>query len=252
MPVAGVVAQFESDARPQLLAQVEVDGDPSDSLYLEWVVLDSTTRELKRGTRMLAPSACDPEQRRVADLLQALDPGHYTLGVSVRDRRGRRGLYKTEFALDAVRPRMQLSDIVVSCGAPFVGASGGITSVRPEPNPSARIGPRDPLTAYFEIYRLAADRDGLAHFEYVYTVKSAEKDPRIWLQRAFAPKKVPDPITATRGEEQLGALRRQFVSVPVQSLPAGRYTLEIIVRDLVGHTESRRTADFVKLKTGPG
>jgi hypothetical protein len=122
--------------------------------------------------------------------------------------------------------------------------------VRPEPNPGARVGPGDPLTAYFEIYHLSADRDGLARFEYVYTVKSAERDTRIWLQRAIAPRRVPDPISATRGEQQLGSLRRQFVSVPVQSLPTGKYRLEITVRDLVAGTEAHSQASFAKVPSG--
>ena len=191
MPVRGTIARFESDARPQFLAQVEVEGAPADSQWLEWVVIDTTTRELRRGTRMLAPSACDPSELRVGDVLEALDPGRYTIGVSVRDRRGRRGLFREEVELESAPARLAASDIVISCGAPYVGASGTAVSVRPEPNPSARVEGRNPLTAYFEIYHLRSDRDGLSRFEYVYTVKSAERDPRIWLQRAFAPKKIP-------------------------------------------------------------
>ena len=141
-----------------------------------------------------------------------------------------------------------LSDVLVSCGAPYVGpGGGGLVAVRPEPNPGARVGPGDPLTAYFEIYRLRAGTDGQSRFEYLYTVRSAEKDPRIWIQRAFAPRRTPDPISVTRGDEQTGPLRRQFVSVPVQSLPPGRYRFEVTVRDRVAATEARSDVEFVKV-----
>ena len=135
---------------------------------------------------------------------------------------------------------------------PFVGPGGApnALAVRPEPNPAARVGPGAPLAAYFEIYHLRPAPDGLARFEYIYTVKSAERDPRIWIQRAFSPRKTPDPISATRGEEQPGTLRRQFVSVPVQSLPPGRYRLEITVRDKVAGSEATRRAEFVKTAGG--
>ena len=71
----------------------------------------------------------------------------------------------------------------------------------------------------------------------------------MWLQRAFSPRPRIPEISATRRTENLGPLRRQFVTVPVQSLPAGRYRLEITVRDLVADEEVTRTALFTKSAT---
>lgn len=251
LPVRGTVARFESDASPQILAQIEARGTPADSQWVEWAVLDSAAGEVARGARTLSPSACDPSELRVADVSKTLAAGVYTVGLTVSDRRGRRGVYREQIELAAARAGLALSDVLVSCGAPYVGAgSAGSVAVRPEPNPGARVASGDPLTAYFEIYHLSVGKDGLARFEYVYTVKSAEKDPRIWIQRAFAPRKTPDPISVTRGEEQPGSLRRQFVSVPVQSLPPGKYRLEVTVRDLNAATEAKTWAEFLKLPAG--
>ena len=116
--------------------------------------------------------------------------------------------------------------------------------LRLDPNPRAGVGAGDPLTVYFEIYHLQAGTDGDAQFEYVYTVKSATRDPRIWLQRALSPRTATPSVEASRVERNVGGLRRQFVSVPVQALPPGRYRLEIQVRDLVAGTEAKGHADF--------
>lgn len=247
LPLEVRVAGFEGSDGPRLLAQLEAPGTPADSLWAEWVVLDSTRHEVERGARSLAPSACEATTRRVADFAAELVPGDYLVGVTVRDR-ARRGVYRVPVALEAPAEGLRLSDVVVACGTPNPAAG---PAVRIEPNPGARVAPDQPLSAYFEIYGLRAGREGVARFEYVYSVKSAEKDRRVWIQRVLQPRPLPPAISATREEENLGPLRRQFVSVPVQSLPPGKYRLEITVRDLVAGGEATRSAEFVKLPAGP-
>lgn len=246
IPVRGTVARFETDRGLQLFGGIEADGQPADSLWAEWVVMDTAMREVARSRRSLSPSACDPDARRVADFATELPAGQYTVGLSVGDREGGRGIYRSDAVLWPARPLIALSDLVVSCGVPFIEPSGSGYAVRPELNHGGRVGPKDRLTAYFEIYHLRAGDDGLARFEYVYTVASAEKDERIWIKRMFAPRRDPDPIVTSREEQQLGPLRRQFVSVPIESLPAGRYTLEVRVRDLVAQAEAVTRTRFVK------
>jgi hypothetical protein len=249
--VRGAIARFQGPEGVHLLAQIETPGGPADSLGAEWVVLDSTRREVWRGARTLAPSACDATELRVADFAADLPPGSYLVGLSVHDGNGRRGVYRAATELRAAKPELTLSDVVVACGTPdlMIGA-GDPPVVRLEPNPAARVAGNDPLTAYFEIYHLTPGGDGQSRFEYVYTVKSAERDPRIWLQRLLQPRRQPSPIEVSREDVNPGDLRRQFVTVPVQSLPAGKYKLEIRVRDLVAGDEAVRSAEFVKL--GPG
>jgi hypothetical protein len=53
-------------------------------------------------------------------------------------------------------------------------------------------------------------------------------------------------VSVSREEQHLGALRRQFISVPVASLTAGRYRLEITVRDLIAETVVVKKLGFVK------
>jgi len=165
----------------------------------------------------------------------------------VRDRAGRRGVYRDMASLGAVPEALALSDVLLSCGAPDVTAGAAGTVIRPAPNPGAVVEGDRPLTAYFEIYHLAPGPAGASRFEYVYSVRSAEKDARVWIQRVLSPRRQIPEISASRSEENRGPLRRQYVSVPVQPLPEGRYRLEIRVRDLVSNAEEARSAVFVKI-----
>ena len=245
LPTHAVVARFTGGHGPRLLAQVEAPGGPADSLWAEWVVADTAYNVIARGRRPLSPSACDALERRVADFAGDVPPGDYTVSVSVEDGHGGRGVHRRRihvpFGLG-----FHVSDLVVSCGPPFV-SPGVEATVRVEPNPQLRVGPGEPLTAYFEVYGLRLNEEGQSRFEYEYTVVSAERDPRIWLQRIVSPRRDPPPISASREETQAGSLRRQFVSVPVQPLPMGRYRLEVRVRDLVGGGEVITRADFSRV-----
>jgi GWxTD domain-containing protein len=241
----GQAAMFEDRAGPRLWAALQAASAPGDSLQAQLVVVDSTEREVMRLSRGLAPSACEADRFRVADFAGELPPGDYRLGMSVHAG-VRRGSVRIPFTVTKPDSALALSDVVVTCGAPL--ASG--PSVRLDPNPQARVPAGSPLTAYFEIYRLAPDRDGESRFQYVYTVKSLARDPRIWIQRAISPRPVMPSVQASRTETNVGPLRRQFVSVPVETLPAGRYRLEIVVHDLVSGQDAQGATDFERLGAG--
>ena len=246
LPLDAAIARFEGEHGPRLIAQAEVPAAPGDSLWADWVVLDSTRNEVVRAGRTLSPSACDATGRRVADFAADLPPGEYLVGLSVADGKGGRGVFRGTAELGVAPAGLVLSDVVLSCGAPDVSAGDAGVVIRPEPNPSARVEGGRPLTAYFEIYHLSPGSDGMSRFEYIYTVHPVEKDTRIWFKRLIAPRPQVQDISASRAENNAGPLRRQFVSVPVQSLPAGRYKLEVRVRDLVANTQAVRVAEFVK------
>jgi GWxTD domain-containing protein len=249
IPVRGAIARFETEKGSTLLGEIETPGSPGDSLSAEWVVMDSSRVERARGWRLLSPSACEATERQAAQFAIELPPGHYVAGLTVRDAKGRRGVFRADADLESVAASLALSDVVVVCGNPDVAVADANRTVRIEPNPSARVDADDPLVAYFEIYHLNVGAEGRARFQYQYTVRSAEKDSRFWVQRILSPRKSPPAISASREEENVGPLRRQFLSVPVSSLPAGKYRLEVRVRDLVSGEETERVAEF--LKTAP-
>ena len=241
LPFAGQVSRFEGESRSRLVATVEVPATPADSLIAEYVVMDSTERVISRGSRTLSPSACTADSFRVADFASDLPPGDYRVGLSVRGARGRNS---QRFPIRIPEPdsTLSLSDLVVTCGTPAPFEA----SIRLAANPAGRVEGSDPLTAYFEIYHLATGPDGEARFEIGWLVRSDDRDPRIWVQRALAPRPATPRIEATRRESNPGPLRRQFVSVPVQELPRGHYRLEVTVRDLLTGDEAEGIARFIR------
>ncbi len=243
LPVEGVVARFEGAAGPRVLAQFEVPGGAADSVWADWAVLDSARIVRSRGTVMLGPSACAAASRRVGELAADLEPGPYVVGVTVRDAADRRGILRVPVRVASGGLELALSDVVIACGAPAAGEG----PVRIEPNPGARVAGAGPLTAYFEIYHLRPGDDGLARFEYVYAVRSTRPDTRHWMAKLLSPAP-PPPVSVSREEVNLGALRRQFISVPVAALEPGRYRLEITVRDLVAGTSVTKKLGFVKTR----
>ncbi len=243
LEVGGLAARFESDGRPRLVAQVQAPGGPGDTLWVRWVVLDSTGREIARDAGELAVSACDPTSRRVAEFSAALPAGESQVVASVRDAQRRRGLFRGRLALAPVPRGLALSDLVLACGEPALMVSG--SAVRLEANIDARIAGRQPLVAYFEIYRLAAGADGLARFEYEYIVRRVPK-AQTGLAKLFVWPEAPVVSATSREAVQVGSLRRQFVSIPSRSLAPDRYRLEIRVRDLLTGAEVKGATEFVR------
>ena len=250
-PLDAVLARFAGEHGPRLLGQAETPGGPDEAITAEWVVLDSAMVEVARVARTTGVSACDPTTLRTADFASDLRPGRYQVGISVRDGSGGRGAYRSEIELGAPPAALTLSDAVVTCGRPDVTAAGGASpAVRIEANPDAVVTGAGPLTVYFEMYDLRPDENGQSRFEYECTVRSADRDPRIWIARLLQPRPRIPEISASRREEQPGNLRRQFVSIPVGELAEGRYRLDIVVRDLNAGSEATTSVRFAKVAAG--
>jgi GWxTD domain-containing protein len=251
LPLAGTVARFGGGEGGRVLAAVVAPGSARDSLWATWVVLDSAEVEVARVAETLSPSACDPAGSRATELLQQLPAGRYHVSVSVRNERGARGTWIAPVALRTDDGQLAISDVVITCAAP----EPNVLPVRPAADPEAAIEPGQPVSAYFEIYHLKTGDDARSRFEYVYTVRSADRDPRIWIQRLVSPRPRIPSVSASREDENLGELRRQFLKVPLETLPPGHYWLEIHVRDVLSGAETDARQEFRVLgepPPGPG
>src|SRR5262249_54771777 len=88
------------------------------------------------------------------------------------------------------------------------------------------------------------DASGATAFEYEYKVHALDQDKRPWFQRVFS-RSGAERIAVHTPEAGVGATRRQYLSVPAQSLPPGHYRLEGTVKD---HGASARgEVEFVKV-----
>lgn len=242
LSVQSQLARFEGAAGDvKLFAGVAAAGGPADSLAADFVVLDSAMVEVARVRRTLSPSACEAATLRVAEFDAQLAPGDYRVGMSVRGG-GRRGATREVLHVDSPDSLLAMSDVVVTCGVP--AALEG--SVRLDANPSGSVRAGEPLVAYFEVYHLAQAADGQGRFEYETSVRSAKRDPRIWLQRWLSPRREGQDLGVTRQDAVLGTVRRQFVSMSVQTLPPGRYRLDVTVRDVLTGDEQHKFAEFTR------
>lgn len=242
LEVRGQVALFEAESGgARLFAGVSAPGEPSDTVTAEFVLVDSAYRDVARVRRTLGPSACEPGGLRASDFAAALAPGEYMVGFSVRNG-ARRGAARERIVLAPPDSALAMSDLVVTCGLPPAPQ----TSVRLDPNPTGRVAAGEPLVAYFEVYHLARGPDGTGRFEYETTVRSAARDRRMWIQRWLSPRREGEALGVTRQDAVLGTVRRQYLSVPVQDLPPGRYRLDVTVRDVLTGDERRRSAEFTR------
>jgi GWxTD domain-containing protein len=236
------IALFEGEnGGSRLFAGVSAPGDPSDSVFADFVLLDSTYEEVARVRRPLGPSACEPGELRAADFNVPLTPGTYMVGFSVRNG-VRRGATRDPVRIEVPDGTLSMSDLVVTCGLPPAPQA----SVRLDPNPTGQVAAGAPLVAYFETYHLARGPDGTGRFEYETTVRSAARDRRMWIQRWLSPKREGETLGVTRQDAVLGTVRRQYVSVPVQDLPPGRYRLDVTVRDVLTGDERRSSVEFTR------
>ena len=212
--------------------------------------------EVARVRRALSPSACEAATLRVAEFDAQLPPGDYRVGMSVRGG-GRRGATRDDLHVDRPDSTLAMTRATsakarvvaarkaycrVTCGVP-VAPEG---TVRLDPNPTGSVRPGEPLVAYFEVYHLSRGTDGQGRFEYETSVRSARPDPRIWLQRWLSPRREGQELGVTRQDAVLGTVRRQFVSMSVQTLPPGRYRLDVTVRDVLSGDEQHKFAEFTR------
>ena len=242
LDVRGMVAHF-GERGSRLLAQVDAPASPADSVYGRWVIQDAAGREVARGAGPFATSACDPTERRVTELSADLAPGDYVVIVSARDGR-RRGLYRAPAHIEPPSQALAMSDVVLTCGTAGAFATPG--AIRIDADLGGVVADRAAVSAYFELYGLAPGKDGVARFEYQYLIQPAESG-KSFLQRVFSFVSPPNVVTVQREEIQRSSMRRQFVSVPVQSLGPGRYRLEVRIKDLVTGARAAGSTRFEKL-----
>ena len=237
------LAQFRSGDVASVLAQAEAPGGIEDRLTVEWAVLDSSFATVMRERRGMSPSACRAEEARSASFTSALPPGRYRVGVQVSDAFGRRGVVRRELIVAPPSTALAVSDLVVTCSPPAQSVSAA-SGVRLEPETGLFPAGGDQLNAYFEIYHLDVDAGGRARFVYDCEVRPQVQDRRGWLSRIVSPREAAPPIAVSRSETTYGELRRQFLSVPVGPLPAGRYEVEVVVRDLANDAAAKTIARF--------
>jgi len=237
------LARFQAGQGTNVFAEAECPGGFADRLDAEWVVLDTANAEVARGRAPMSPSSCQPEAGRSAGFTTPLPAGRYSVAVEVSDTLGHRGTLRRPLTMPPPATGLAISDVVVVCGAPEQSAVAS-PSVRLEPRTGLFPADGDRVNAYFEIYNLATAPGGEARYEYDCEVRARQQDRRGWLSRMISPLAEPAPVEVRRSDTTVGSLRRQFVGVPVGSLPPGSYQISVVVRDLTTNATATGVASF--------
>jgi len=222
-PVRARVDRFPTSAGTRLVAHVEVDGSPVDTLAASWAVVDTTGHVVTRVSSALAPSACAPDQRRAAEFAAVVGPGVYRIDLAVQRARRSRGVAHLWTDVASSGSALGLSDLVLFCGAAGGMAADG--SIRLEPRYDSNLGTERALTTYFEIHGLTVGRDDVSRVRTRW---------RLFALPSGSESRVTHPPARefVREDSPVGPLRRQSVTVPLEDLPKGRYRLEIEVTDV--------------------
>ena len=235
MPARGMVARFPAADGARLVAHLEAPGGPLDSLVGSWAIETPDGRVVTRGRHELSMSSCDPTDRRVAQFTADVPPGDYRIDLAVEDRHGHRGVVHAQEQVAPPPEGISLSDLVVLCDSDLAPRTDD--AVRIEPNLDQRVA-RERLVVYFEANGFAADANGDSRFSYRYTVRRVEETKR---KRSHEP-----VLDDTREEENVGPLRRQFLTVPVAALKPGAFEIVVEIRDLVSGATATAATRFVK------
>jgi GWxTD domain-containing protein len=158
-----------------------------------------------------------------------LEPGYYRIGVEAVDKNsGIRGVMKTNLELPSLGGGLAVSDIQfasrideASAGARFV--KDGLRIV-PHPMHAYRIP--FPLTFYFEIYGLSADREGFCFYSVDYRITPLEKRRRGPVLEEAAP--VVSSKFETTGS---GPTQAQQLRIATENLWQGPFELTVTVTD---------------------
>ena len=245
LPIRQTAVRFAAREGGRVVGQAEIEAPPSTRLAAQWVVLDSLGDVITRQESPFGASACEPAALRAAAFATELPPGRYRLAVRVDDGEARRAVSTSDVEIPDTGPFVSLSDLAVVCGTPAASVVPG-AGVRLEPSTGLRPQDGPTLNVYFEIYHLRPGPDGQREYEYECTVRPMNGRRQSWLARAFDPRPGAAPLQMSRRETTTGDVRRQFLSVPVGELPAGRYRVEVRVHDVRSGADAMAVTDFTR------
>ncbi len=160
-----------------------IDGAYRAKVDLSVLVSDYAMNEICFAESEIVAAAPTEESVNGASLLPgqvilSLEPGYYRLAVEAVDRRtGKRGGYTTNLELGCLDTCLVLSDIQFASSIRETEEGGRFVKGNLEvvPHPLHAYLKPFPLTFYFEIYGLDADREGMTFYSIEYSIIPLEK-----------------------------------------------------------------------------
>lgn len=181
-----------------------------------------------------------------AQIVLALEPGYYRIGIEARDRTSkRRAEYRTNIELAPYSASPSVSDIQFASAIRETEANQDFVkgNLQVVPHPSHAYKKPFPLWMYFEIYGLDADPEGIAFYRVEYRIVPLEKR-----RRGPVLEETSAAISSSFETSGYGATQPQRLSVATENLWEGRFRFIVTVTDRRTFRTATKSEDFSILK----
>jgi len=232
------------------IAFVQHGGTHAADVEFRALVRDLNMREVASGADVIRPTAAGEKftgpSLLPGQIVLALEPGYYRLGIEARDRGSkRRAAFKTNLELAVFGGSPDVSDIQFASSIRETEENQrfvkGTLQVVPHPAHAYRMP--FPLSIYFEIYGLDTDQEGLAFYRIEYKIVPREKQ-----RRGPVLEEVSSVVSSSFETNGYGAAQPQHLSIATENLWEGPFRFIVTVTDRRTMRTATRTEDFSILK----
>ncbi len=179
-------------------------------------------------------------------IVLALEPGYYRIGIEARDRTSnRRAAYRTNVELAPFGASPSVSDIQFASAIRETKSNQDFVkgNLQVVPHPAHAYRKPFPLWMYFEIYGLDPDPEGIAFYRVEYRIIPLEKR-----RRGPVLEDVPSAISSSFETSGYGAAQPQRISVATENLWEGKFRFIVTVTDRRTFRTATKSEDFSILK----
>ena len=226
------------------------DGVAAADLVFKVLARDLSNRFVAADSDLVAPRL-SPDASAETGLIPgqvvlALEPGYYRIGIEARDRGASRGAaYRTNLEIAPFVGSPSVSDIQFASSIAESEEGGrfrkGSLIVVPHPIRAYRMP--FPLSIYFEIYGLDLSPEGAAYYSVEYRIIPLDKR-----RAGMVLNESPPAISSSFETSGFGAAQPQRLSIATENLWEGRFRLEVTVTDRRTFRAASRSEDFTILK----
>jgi GWxTD domain-containing protein len=248
-------AEISFEVPTSELQFVRKEGAVAADVEFRIVVRDVDMKEIASAVDTIQPTVTGdwladkgprPASLVPAQIVLALEPGYYRIGIEARDRTSRRrAAYLTNVELAPYTASPAVSDIQFASSIRETEANQDFVkgNLQVVPHPSHAYRKPNPLWMYFEIYGLDTDPEGLGYYRVEYRIVPLEKR-----RRGPVLEETSAAITSSFETSGYGAMQPQRLSVATENLWEGRFRFIVTVTDRRSFRTATKWEDFSILK----
>jgi GWxTD domain-containing protein len=248
-------AEISFEVPTSELKFVQKEGALAADVEFKIVVRDVEMNEVASAADTIRPTVTGdwltdkgprPPSLVPAQIVLALEPGYYRVGIEARDRISkRRAAYRTNIELTPYAASPSVSDIQFASSIRETEANQDFVkgNLQVVPHPSHAYRKPNPLWMYFELYGLDTDPEGLAYYRVEYRIIPLEKR-----RRGPVLEETSSAISSSFETSGYGATQPQRLSVATENLWEGRFRFIVTVTDRRSFRTATKWEDFSIVK----